>query len=191
MMFEVKGMLIKKLFNEDAGNGANSGTNGKSEENKVDGANDNKTSSIDQKQDAKSMPIFTQEQLNVLMGERLDRQKKSFYEKLGVKNEEELNNLVASAKSYNDTKDELTSLRKEKLFNENNINIEKTNDIEFYFKGKGIVLNDTNLKEELKTHNEWLKPSPQLGAEQNKNNANEDSEEKVASKLWGLNFKKK
>lgn len=180
-------MLIKKLFDEDVGNGANDGTNGKIEENKNISANDNKTSNIDQKQDI-NKPIFTQEQLNVLLGERLDRQKKSFYEKMGVKNEEELNNLVASAKSYNDTKDELSSLRKEKLFNSNNINIEKTSDIEFYFKGKGIELNDKNLKEEIKTHNEWLKPSPQLGADQNKNNANEDSEKKIASKLWGLKF---
>ena len=182
-------MLIKKLFNEDAGNGANSGTNGKEEENKLEGANENKTSSIDQKQDAK--PIFTQEQLNVLIGERLERLKKSFYDKVGVKNEEELNNLVASAKSYNDTKDELSSLRKEKLFSANNINIDKSSDIEFYFKGKGIALNDVNLKEELKTHNEWLKPNVQLGGDQNSNSGNQESEVQVASKLWGLSFKKK
>lgn len=183
-------MLIRKLFNNDAGeNGGTATPNGNGEGNKMTTSVDNKsTPSTDLNKE--NGVKFSQDQVNSIVGERLERQKKSFYESLGVKNEEELNALVASAKSYNDTKNELNSLRQEKLFNSQGVKLEKSEDITFYFKGKGLDLNEDNLKKELETHPEWksekVSITPFGTQPDNKGDDKGEDEKALASKMFGV-----
>ena len=184
-------MLIKKLFNEDAGNlqGGTATPNG-NEGAPTSGVNNSTSSTSQDESGAKQEVKFNQNQVNSIVGERLDRFKKSFYESLGVKNDEELNALVANAKSYLDTKEELNSLRQEKLFNSQGVKLEKSEDINFYFKGKGLDLNENNLKKELETHPEWksekVRVTPFGTQPDNKGDDKGEEEKAIASKMFGV-----
>lgn len=103
---------------------------------------------------------FTQEQVNDIVRDRLNR----VYNRYGVKDSKELDDLMGKAQSYNVFKERVNEYRKtigdlsEKLaFIENNIEPTRYDDIRAYFKGKGIDFNDEALKTELATHPEWKK----------------------------------
>lgn len=156
----------------------------------TDNADDDKESTAEKK-------TFTQEKLNELIKERLERQSRNFYETYGVKDEAELKELVARSKEYdtllqqyNDLKVEHSQVLEKNAFVENNIDPKRYEDVRIYFKGKELQFNNENLVQELATHQEWIKQAekPQttiasLGAE-HKAKATEDDEAKL-KRIYG------
>lgn len=125
---------------------------------------------------------FTQSQVNNLMRKRVERSHNSFFNRYGVKNLEELDDLVSKAMSwdeaeaknnewsqkYADLETSHKDLTKKYAYKVGNIDEKKIADIETYFKGKGIDIDEKTLMEELKTHPEWaakVATITQLGAE--------------------------
>ena len=114
---------------------------------------------------------FTQDQVNELMKKRVARSHSSFFNRYGVKDLKELDNLFGQATGYGPLKekyDELDKnhndlvasnkdLTKKYGYLKCNIDESKINDIETYFKGKGIDIDENSLVAELKSHPEWAK----------------------------------
>lgn len=105
---------------------------------------------------------FTQEQVNDIVRERLERNRNSIYNRYGVNGKDELDALVGKAQSYdvmneqyNSMTEELNAIKQENAFLKNDVNLEKKDDILAYFKGKNMELNADTLKQELETHKEW------------------------------------
>ena len=118
---------------------------------------------------------YTEEQLNAMFQDRVNRAKKSTEAEIlkayGVGSREELDSLVSEGKKSPEYKKALEAQAqgKEQLaFALNGIDPEMEDDIRFFFKGKGLELNDANLKAELENgkHRHWKKegnvaqPSP-------------------------------
>lgn len=156
----------------------------------------------------KSRPeqMFSREKVNELMRRRIERSHKAFFTRYGVNNLEELDNLVGQAKSYGPLKerfDELdknhtdlttnhTDLQKRYAYRVCNIDDKRYNDIETYFKGKNIPIDENSLAEELKTHPEWARKAgvvQSIGAEATP--SLEADERELASKIFGVKITKK
>jgi len=155
---------------------------------------------------------FTQEQVNNLIKERLDR----VYKRYGVENREGLDDLISKALSYEEMNEKFTDLEnqvtnfkakqdelqakldettlqnqdltKKHAFMSKNINPELYNDIEMYFKGKGLDINETTLDEELKTHSSWCKPGVIQPLGQEYTPITQPDEKELASKIFGVEF---
>ena len=161
-------------------------------------------------QTGKSSPAtFTKERVNELMQKRIERSHQAFFNRYGVKSLEELDALFSKANSVEGLKqqleesmkasqdlqskfDELTNqnrdLTKKYAFTSRNIRPEKYSDIETYFKGKGLDINETTLNEELKTHADWCAKVGNvvpLGNE-SPGQVTEQSERERASALLGV-----
>ena len=161
-------------------------------------------------QTGKSSPaMFTKERVNELMQKRIERSHQAFFNRYGVKDLKELDDLFGKAKSVDElnqkieelTKgnadlqtrfDDLTNqhrdLTKKYAFTSRNIRPELYDDIETYFKGKNLDINEETLNEALKTHLDWYnKPNNvvSLGNE-NPGTTDEVSEREQASKLLGV-----
>lgn len=107
---------------------------------------------------------FTQEQVNDIVRNRLEKAKSTIYNRYGVKDKEELDALVGKAQSYDvmsedytKVTEELNAIKQENAFLKNNVEPSKIDDIKAYFKGKDLELNAETLKTELETHKEWEK----------------------------------
>lgn len=167
---------------------------------------------------------FTQEEVNALMQKRLERSKASFFERYGVKDLNELDDLFEKSKSYDElnqkvselttqietltneknelsTKnEELTAnnedltnrhkdLTKKYAFQSKNIKPEMMSDIETYFKGKGLEIDENTLDEELKSHKYWEKENKVVPIEnQFHDDRNGDDEKELASRIFGVEF---
>lgn len=151
---------------------------------------------------------FTKERVNELMQRRIERSHKAFFDRYGVSDLKGLDELFGKAgsvdglnqkieeltKSGTDLQsklDELTNrnreLSKKYAFTSRNIRPELYSDIETYFKGKGLDINEETLSEELKTHQDWYGKSNapiQLGQETH--SADVPSEREMAGKLLGV-----
>lgn len=106
---------------------------------------------------------FTQEMVDEIVRNRLERDRKATYKRYGVADRDGLDGLIGKAQSYDimkeryeATKTENATLREKMAFMSNNINPAREEDVRAYFKGKGIEFNETNLINELATHPEWL-----------------------------------
>ena len=152
--------------------------------------------------------MFTKDRVNELMQKRIERSHQAFFNRYGVKDLNGLDDLFSKANSVEGLNqkieeltrgnsdlqskyDELTNqhkeLTKKYAFTSRNIRPEMYSDIETYFKGKGLDVNEETLNEELKTHLDWYnKPGNvvSLGAETN--SATEASEKELAGKLLGV-----
>ena len=154
---------------------------------------------------SKPEQTFTKEQVNRLMQKRVERSHNAFFNRYGVKNLEELDNLVGKSRSYdatmqlnaewekkyNDLSTQHTDLTKKYVFQSKNINPKKFGDIETYFKGKNIPIDENSLTEELKNHPDWVNktqtienlgpaPSPNVGV----------NEAEIASQYFGVDLTK-
>lgn len=116
----------------------------------------------------KKPKTFTQEQLDQIIRERIERERNStirkWCDKYGVNDEKGLDDAFLKSLSYDTMKQEYESIKsakqeleKELAFVRNNIEPTKQEDVMAHFKGKDIVFNEENLKAELSTHPEWLK----------------------------------
>jgi len=120
---------------------------------------------------------YTKEQVNALMQRRIARSHKSFFDRYGVKDLKELDTLMGYKESYDalnveheklkqerdnlvterdDLATQYKDLTKKYAYKVGNINSDKINDIETYFKGKNLDINEENLMNELKTHPDWV-----------------------------------
>jgi len=149
---------------------------------------------------------FTKDEVNELMKKRVERSHNSFFTRYGVKDLNELDNLVGQSRSYGPLKErfdeleknhnELTlthkDLAKKYAYKTGNIDEGRIADIETYFKGKGIEIDESTLAEELKTHPEWAKKAAivrSIGAEATPSPSVDERE--LASKYFGVNLKKR
>lgn len=146
---------------------------------------------------------YTQEELNEKIRVRLERARKSLYQKYGVEDENGLdvmhgkaqdydamsNELTIRTNKYNELADTYNALVEEYAFLKNGIDPAKKEDIKFYFKGKGIDIDEDTLKYEIATHHEWRKnqvfASSNAGVVRTENNDAEDEAE-IARKYFGL-----
>lgn len=181
-------------------------------ENKIDNAenttsqNDTSVNTTQESQEVKetlSTKNFTQEQVNDIVRRRLEREERKLLDEYGVEDKTSLETLIGKAQSYDATysllkelQEEVKALKQEKLFNEENVNQERVEDIKAYFKGIGKDITQEDLKEQLKTHPEWLKQEePKITITKLGSNANAThtlTEEEEAAKLFGLkSFRKK
>lgn len=138
-----------------------------------------------------------QEQFNKVIQERLKRQKDTICKKYGAKDEAELDMMFEKAKDYDELKNSYESALKEiggyketALLQKHAILENKQDDVRTYFKGKGLELNEENLKNVLETHPEWLPQKANettfvpIGGE--RQDTKKDNEEERALKLFGL-----
>jgi hypothetical protein len=142
---------------------------------------------------------FTQEQVNEIIKERLERANNSLYKRYGVADKNGLDTLIQKANSYdlmaeqyNGLENERNGLLEKLTFIENNVNPDRYDDVRAYFKGKGLNFDKNNLLNELTTHPEWLNQVPKtttistIGAETGKVQESELSEKERASRLFGF-----
>jgi DNA-directed RNA polymerase subunit F len=147
--------------------------------------------------------MFTESRVKDLMRKRVERSHNSFFKRYGVSNLEELDQLFEKAGQLTSLQtqfDELTQ-RNAELMNQHkdltkryaykigNINPEKMADIEAYFKGKNLDIDESTLGEELKTHPDWAqKPvtMESLGAETHQSGGVNEAEE--ASRYFGVDL---
>lgn len=161
-------------------------------------------------QTGKSSPaMFTKERVNELMQKRIERSHKAFFDRYGVKDLKELDDLFGKANSVEGLNQQIQDLikardesaaRYEELSNQNrellkkyaftsrNIRPELYSDIETYFKGKGLDINEETLNEELKTHLDWCNKAGAIVPLGNESNAGNDevTERERASQLLGV-----
>ncbi len=108
--------------------------------------------------------MFSQEEVNKLISDRLVKQESRLFKKYGVTSRDDFDLIVGKSQQYDEMKsrfDDLVSqnseMRERLLMIDNNIDPSQVDDLKYYFKGKGIELNDENLKSELTSHPAWVK----------------------------------
>ena len=113
---------------------------------------------------------FTKQQVNDLMRKRIDKSHKAFFTRYGVNDLEGLDALFSKSSSYDeleaknkeseqkysDLETQHKDLVKRYAYKVGNIDEKKIADIETYFKGKGIDINEESLMKELVTHPDWV-----------------------------------
>lgn len=140
---------------------------------------------------------FTQDEVNGIIGDRLERANKKFLERYGVNSFEELDAKIEKSNGYDVAMSEKANLEQSNLelnkriaYIVNSIDDNRIGDIEAIFKSKGLEINDENLKAELSTHPEWAK-KPQTITElsfvpDKKDNEPNDNEQ--LNKYFGTDF---
>jgi hypothetical protein len=139
---------------------------------------------------------YNKQQVIDMMKRRVARSHNAFFQRYGVKDLNELDNLFNEGKSIKDEYAKLqlanSELTRTNAFLKNNVNPDKYDDIIAYFKGKGLDFSEDALLQAIGTHPEWLKPSTipntttiqSLGAEAHINPSVDESE--IAAKLLGV-----
>lgn len=156
-----------------------------------------------------SPAMFTKERVNELMQKRIERSHKAFFDRYGVKDLKELDDLFGKANSveglnqqiqdlikardesaarYDELSNQNRELLKKYAFTSRNIRPELYSDIETYFKGKGLDINEETLNEELKTHLDWCNKAGAIVPLGNESSAGNDeiTERERASQLLGV-----
>lgn len=152
--------------------------------------------------------MFTKERVNELMQRRIERSHQAFFNRYGVKDLNGLDELFGKAKSvdalqqqiqdltksgadlqsrYDELQGQNKDLAKKYAFTSRNVRPELYNDIETYFKGKGLDITQDTLSEELKTHPDWMNKASNvvpLGTETSTTPST--SERDLASSLLGV-----
>ena len=148
---------MEELENQNAGQQVDTATTDAdtTAENENIGQNDTETS--------KEVKSFTEEQVNNIVRERLERAKQSLYKTYGVDNRDGLDQLFKKSASYdemetryNDIIEKNNALNQELMFLRYNINDSRREDVKALFKGKGLEFTEENLTKELVSHPEWL-----------------------------------
>ena len=125
-----------------------------------------------------SYKTFTQDDVDKLVGEtRVKTREKTFnyiYNRYGVKNEEELDSLVANAQRYDTLKEDsdmarkeweternerdgkLTELSEEIALMKSGVDADRYEDVKLILRGKGMDVTAENIEAELATHPEWI-----------------------------------
>ena len=126
-----------------------------------------------------SIKTFTQDDVDKLVGDtRVKTREKTFnyiYGRYGVKNEEELDALVANAQRYDTQKEmydadkaswetersetdkKLTDMSETIALMQSGVDADRYEDVKLILKGKGLDVSLENIASELETHPEWKK----------------------------------
>lgn len=166
-------------------------------ENQVETATTEETESNNneiQQEQVDEVKTFTQEQVNEFVRQRIERERNSIYKRYGVNDRNELDNLVGKSQAYDIIKerfDELTNknneLQKEFAYLKNGVDPNKKSDIEAYFKGKELEINDENMANEIGTHPEWkIKKTIEKISADREVQKKEKSEKEIAKELFGF-----
>lgn len=147
-----------------------------------------------QQEEVNEVKTFTQEQVNEFVRQRIERERNSIYKRYGVNDRNELDNLVGKSQAYDIIKerfDELTNknneLQKEFAYLKNGVDPNKKSDIEAYFKGKELEINDENMANEIGTHPEWkIKKTIEKISADREVQKKEKSEKEIAKELFGF-----
>lgn len=141
---------------------------------------------------------FTQEQVNEIVRERLERDHASLLKQLGEENWENVAANLKKGKDYDELAKKsgeatkaLEEANRRLCFESNKLNPERESDIRAILKGKGLEFNDENIKKELPTHPEWALSTgsvPQIGSYNGNKQQQEDADKKFAEKAYGFTF---
>jgi len=129
-----------------------------------------------------SIKTFTQDDVDKLVGDtRVKTREKTFryiYDRYGVKNEDELDSLIANAQRYDTQKEmyesekanweteksdndkRLSEMSEQIALMQSQIDPERYEDAKLILKGKGLEVSLENIESELATHPEWKKEEP-------------------------------
>lgn len=129
--------------------------------------------------------VFTQSQVNEMVGNtRTETREKTFryiYDRYGVKDEAELDELVGNAQALDSWKEryeteragwkqtsadrdkELENVKEQVALLQSGIDSDRFEDAKFILKGKGLEVSLENIKNELATHPEWQKKNAEAG----------------------------
>lgn len=144
--------------------------------------------------------LYTKAEVQQLMRKRVERSHQAFFNRYGVKDLDELDALHDERSRL---KNEFTSMQlknselaKSNAFLKLNINPERYEDINTYYKGTGTEFSEDNLVEVLKTHPEWVRqpeivPPPQTTINSFGSEAHVESpidESTIAGNLLGVKF---
>lgn len=142
--------------------------------------------------------LFTKDEVNELMQKRVAKSHQAFFKRYGVNNLEELDKLIGQAQSYEpmrsqyeDLNQQHADLTKKYAYNVGNINPEKYSDIETYFKGKNLAINEETLKNELKTHPDWINKVSgimAIGGQEDTQSQGDMTEAQIASRFLGVDL---
>ena len=154
--------------------------------------------------------LFTRDEVSEIIQKRVERSHQSFFKRYGVKDLSELDELFNKANTVDQVKadydalkaehDKLTTdhteltgqhkdLIKKYAFKSKNINPDKVTDIETYFKGKGLEVDETSLDSELQTHPDWILKMPgisEIGSETGDEPDSDAEERAYASRIFGV-----
>ena len=136
---------------------------------------------------------FTEQEMNEIVRNRLNRQKNQLHQQLGVENDDEITALIEKVKKADELQSIVESLQnentlyKEQLtFIEHNIDVKRYDDVKAYFKGKELSLTPENLKAELTTHPEWVAQRSVQTIGGQRQQAPVKDERKAAMELFGI-----
>lgn len=111
---------------------------------------------------------FTQDEVNQIVKERLDRQTERFLKRLSLESMDGIDQLLEHANGYTEAQELMTryqleneDLRQQIAFRDNGVDPNRYDDVKAYFKGKGLDLTADELKAQLETHPEWAIKKPQ------------------------------
>lgn len=148
---------------------------------------------LEPKIEKSDVKTFTEQEMNEIVRNRLNRQKNQLHQQLGVENDEGITALMEKVKKADELESIVESLQnentlyKEQLtFIEHNIDVKRYDDVKAYFKGKELPLTPENLKAELKTHPEWLAQRSVQTIGGQRQQAPVKDERKAAMELFGL-----
>lgn len=150
----------------------------------------------------KSDRVFTRDEVTQILRKRLDRSNKRFYDRLGIKGEDEFEGYLQQrnqmATELDDLKNKNLELTRTNSFLKNNIKSDKYDDIIAYFKGSGLEFSEDELLKQLATHPEWLnqpvaqpapEPKPQATVQQlspGRGVKIEESEDEKMNRVFGF-----
>lgn len=142
---------------------------------------------------------FTRDQVNELIRARIERERARTMQRLGIESLDELEAISERARDaeagkaeMERIKEESKGLRAEIAFLRNGVDEARRDDVQTYFRGKGLEMTDESVAEAIATHPEWkarFEETPRatvvpLGAAQTEK-AQED-EEAAAARMFGL-----
>ena len=111
---------------------------------------------------------FTQDEVNQIVKDRLDRQTERFLKRLSLESMDGIDQLLEHANGYAEAQELMTryqleneDLRQQIAFRDNGVDPNRYDDVKAYFKGKGLDLTADELKAQLETHPEWALKKPQ------------------------------
>lgn len=119
------------------------------------------TPTAPQEPEQKPERMYSKQEVIEMMKKRVNRSHQAFFNRYKVKDLAELDSVFNKISEYEKQIADLgvtnAGLLKNNAYLKNNINPNKVDDIEAYFKGKGIEFNEQALINEIATHPEWLK----------------------------------
>ena len=153
---------------------------------------------------------FTKERVNELMQKRIERSHRAFYDRYGVKDLKGLDDLFGKAQSVDSLNERVAELTKDGealqakyselegrnrelarkyALKANDVREDIVSDIEAYFKGKGLEIDEDTLATEMASHPEWKSvPSTIVPLGSEASHPDGPTEAELASRYLGVDL---